>query len=103
MNRGSLPCLYTHIANVNRIDVHSYEYDVMMGELKFIAAEGMAAEFFLDGSFDSEGFQARWHEKRLFDVMQAIASDCMGIDDLAAKTELRNALMEAFRQGQENR
>ena len=104
MRLGSLPCLYTHLANVNRIDVHSYEYDVMMmGELEFEAAEGMAAEFICDGRFDSEGFQARWHEKRLFDVMQAIASDCMGIDDLAAQPELRNALLEAFRQGQKNR
>jgi hypothetical protein len=104
MNMGSLPCLYTHLANVNRIDVYSHEYDVMMmGDIEFEAAEGLAAEFVRDGRFDSEGFQARWHENSLINAMQVIASDCMGIDDLAAYPELKNALLKAFRQGQENR
>lgn len=104
MKRDSLPCLYTHLANVNRIDVHSHEYDVMMmGELEFEAAEGMAAEFICDGRFDSEGFQARWYENRLFKAIQTIASDYMGINDIAAHPELKNALLEAFRQGQKDR
>ncbi len=104
MKLGSLPCLYTHLANMNRIDVYSHEYDVMMmGDIEFESAEGMAAEFVCDGGFDSKGFQARWHENSLFDAMQAIASDCMNIDDLAAQPDLKKALLEAFRQGQKNR
>lgn len=104
MNMGSLPCLYTHLANVNRIDVYSHEYDVMMmGDIECESAEGMAAEFVRGGKFDSEGFQAQWHENSLFNAMQAIVSDCMGIDELAAHPELKKALLEAFRQGQENR
>jgi hypothetical protein len=104
MNMGSLPCLYTHLANVNRIDVYSHEYDVMMmGDIKYESAEGMAAEFIRDGIFDSEGFQAQWHENSLFNAMQAIASDCMGVDELAAYPELKKALLKAFRQGQKNK
>ena len=102
MNKGAVPCLYTHLANVNRIDVYSHEYDVMMmGELVVEAEEGFAAEFVRDGVFDSAGFQARWHENNLFNAMQVIACECMGVDDLGAHPELKNALFEAFRQGRE--
>ena len=75
----------------------------MMGDIKYESAQGLAAEFVRDGVFDSEGFQARWHENSLFNAMQVIASDCMDIDDLSAQPELKKALLEAFRQGRGNR
>ncbi|MDT8376287.1 MAG: hypothetical protein RQ867_06035 [Mariprofundaceae bacterium] len=100
MEKGSIPCLYTHLANENRIDVHSYEYDVMMmGELEFNEAEGMVAEFVHDGVFDSEGFQTRWHERKVHNLMQDVATRCMGIEQLEEHADLRKALLEAYRLG----
>ena len=61
----------------------------------------MAADFIRDGVFDSEGFQVRWHENRLYNAMQMIASHCMGIDELAAHPDLEKALFEAFHQGRQ--
>lgn len=100
MEMGSIPCLYTHLANVNRIDAYSHEYDVMMmGTLEFEQAEGMAAGFIHDGAFDSEGFQIKWHENRLHSQMEGIATRCMGVDHLEDQSDLKKALLEAYQLG----
>ncbi|MDX8403436.1 MAG: hypothetical protein R8K54_03405 [Mariprofundaceae bacterium] len=103
MEKGSIPCLYTYLADENGIDVHSYEHDVMMmGELEFEEAEGIASEFIRDGNFDSEGFQTRWHEINLHTLMQDIATRCMGIEQLEDQADLKKALLEAYRLGIKN-
>jgi len=103
MERGSIPCLYTYLADENGIDIYSYEHDVMMmGELVFEAAEGMAAEFIRDGDFDSEGFQTRWHEIKLHTLMQDIATRCMGIEQLEDQSNLKKALLETYQLGIRN-
>lgn len=99
MKLGSLPCLYRHLANTNRIDVYSHEYDVMMmGDLEFKAAEGIAAEFIQDGAFDSEGFQAKWHADKLSRAMQEIASRHLK-DELQHSPGLIEALLAAYHLG----
>jgi len=112
MEKGSMPCFYTHIANENAIDVYSHEYDVMMmGTLEFKDAEGMATEFIQDGCFDCEGFQAKWKQnskqnaeqddnqneldKRLYNI----ATSCMGQTDFDQNPGLKNALNEAYQLG----
>ncbi|MFC1536698.1 hypothetical protein ACFL19_00425 [Pseudomonadota bacterium] len=97
---SSIPCLYTHIANENRIDLYSYEYDVMMmGDLEFEAVEGMAAEFFHDGAFDIEGFRAKCHERSLHNLIQDIATRHMGVEQLKDNDDLKKALLEAYHLG----
>lgn len=97
---GSIPCLYTHLANENGIDEYSYEHDVMMmGDLEFEQAEGMAAEFICDGNFDSEGFQARWRENKLHGLLEDIATRCTGVDHLEDQSDLKKALLEAYQLG----
>lgn len=104
MELGSIPCLYTHLANENRIDIYSHEYDVMMmGELVFEEAEGVAAEFIHDGHFDSEGFQARWHEVQLHNDLQSVAAQHMGIEMLDTDSDLKKALAAAYRLGLNSR
>lgn len=99
---GELPCLYTHLAAANNIDPYSYEHDVMMmEELVFEAAEGLAAAYLHDGAFDSEGFEAAWHEQRLLAHLQAIASQLLGVDDLSAHPHIHQALTEAYRLGRD--
>lgn len=60
---GGLPCLHRRLANENRIDVYSHEYDVlMMGYIEYVEAEGIAKDFMTKDSFDFEGFKAAWHK-----------------------------------------
>lgn len=104
MGFGSIPCLYTHLANENRIDVYSHEYDVMMmGDLVFEEAEGLAAEFVQDGHFDSEGFQAKWNEVQLHNALQTIAAQQMGIETLEADSSLKKALVASYQLGRNSR
>lgn len=100
MQLGELPCLYTHLANENGIDIYSHEYDVMMmGELQVDHAEGLAAEFIHDGRFDSEGFVKRWHEQQLHDRLQAIAGRHLAVEKLEEAPELKAALTAAWELG----
>jgi len=96
----SIPSLYTHLAYMNGIDVYSHEYDVMMmGTPEFEAAEGIAAEFLHDGIFDIEGFWVKWHEIKLHNQIQDIATRYMGIKQISKHDNLKKALLEAYRLG----
>ncbi|MES0370743.1 MAG: hypothetical protein ABUK11_00555 [Mariprofundaceae bacterium] len=100
---GSIPCLYTHLANENDISVYSYEHDVMMmGTLVFEQAEGIAAEFTSNGHFDSDGFKTKWLEYKLHEWLEEIAMRHMGVDNLEEQSPLKKALLEAHQLGVSN-
>jgi len=106
MELTGIPCLYTHIANENGIDVYSYEHDVMMmAELEFEHAEGVVAEFIRDGHFDSEGFQTAWKQEKLKSQLQEIATRCIGSGSPDSNPDhhpaLKSALLEAYELGRE--
>jgi hypothetical protein len=97
---GELPCFYNYLAEVSHISPYSYEHDVMMmEELEFESAEGLAANHLHGDTFDSEAFQAAWHEQKLLANLQAIAARHMGVDDLPAQPQLQQALVAAYRLG----
>ena len=103
MEKDSIPCLYTHLANENRIDIYSHEYDVMMmSDIKFSDATGMAARFVHDGNFDIEGFKSEWEEKRVDEQLQQIVNRHMNPADLEQHPQLKQALAEAYRLGRES-
>ena len=96
----SLPCLYTHIANENGIDIYSYEHDVMMmAEMEFEAVEGMAAGFIQDSHFDIEGFEKEWKKRKGHKLIQEIAEQRMNIADLEDHHDLKAALLDAYEAG----
>ncbi len=98
---GSLPCLYTYIADENGIDIYSYEHDVMMmAGIEFEDVEGFAADFIEKGHFDSEGFESEWKKRRQYERLQKIAERQMDITDLEAHPDLKAALLDAYREGQ---
>ena len=103
MEKGSIPCLYTHLANENRIDIYSYEYDVMMmSDMEFSDATGMATRFVRDGKFDIEGFESVWEEKRVDGQLQQIVNRHMNQTDIEQHPQLKQALTEAYRLGRES-
>lgn len=100
MQTGSLPCLYTHLANECGISPYSYEHDVMMmGDMEFDSAEGLAADFLRDGAFDSEGFEKAWLERKKRSDLEAIARRCMEVERLGDVPGLEQALLEAWELG----
>lgn len=97
---GALPCLYRHLANENRIDIYSHEYDVMMmGEVVFERAEGLAEAFFSESHFDFEGFRSAWKSRQHQLTLQAIASQHMNIDDMSDIEGLEASLQAAYQMG----
>lgn len=102
MEKGSIPCFYTYLANENRIDIYSHEYDVMMmSDMKFSDATGMAARFVCDGKFDSEGFKSEWEENRVDRQLQQIVNRHMNPAELGQHPRLKQALTEAYRLGRD--
>jgi hypothetical protein len=97
---GSFPQIHAHLAEKHGIDTYSYLYEVMQeAEIVFDNAQGLAAEFLINGEFDMEAFAASWQENRILSQLQAIATRELGIDDLGQHPALKNALFQAYRLG----
>ncbi|MCU7796312.1 MAG: hypothetical protein KZQ75_04180 [Candidatus Thiodiazotropha sp. (ex Myrtea spinifera)] len=99
---GSLPPFHALLASTNDIDTYSYLYEVMeMAAVQYSNAKGMAAEFLKDGAFDQAGFETAWRENKITQLLQPIARDYLGIDDIDNHTDLRAALLQAYKLGRE--
>ena len=106
----TLDSVYQLVANENKIDNYSYEYEVLESSPKiFSEPTGIAVEFLSETGFDLEGFIQKQGIGDLFQKIQKIASDLLKIDDLDAnaKKELDNeaikkALMAAYIAGKES-
>ncbi|PWB57835.1 MAG: hypothetical protein C3F18_03560 [Nitrosomonadales bacterium] len=99
-HHGSLPQIHALLAEKHGIDTYSYLYEVMQEtEIIFSNAEGLAAEFLINGEFDMETFAARWQENRILGQLQAIALRELGVDHLDRHPALKNALFQAYRLG----
>ncbi len=95
-----LPDLHAILAGEHGLDTYSYEYEVMLEEeILFDNAQGIAADFVVDGIFDLAAFAANWHNHRVFALLQAIATRELGIADLNQHQGLKNALVQAFNLG----
>lgn len=97
---ASIPDLYPLIAKANNHDLYSYEYEMMQAEdIVFSDAEGLVADFVIDGRLDMEGFQAAWQENSLLNQLQEIAQRIMSVDDIHQQPELKKALIETYHLG----
>lgn len=97
---GTLPDIHVLLAERNGIDTYSYLFEVMQEEeISFSNAQGLAADFLTDGSFDSEAFAARWQENGVISRLEAIATRELGIDRLEQHPQIREALLQAYRLG----
>ncbi|OIO68680.1 MAG: hypothetical protein CO186_05120 [Zetaproteobacteria bacterium CG_4_9_14_3_um_filter_49_83] len=88
---------YHHLASENGIGSHTYEFDMMvMEEISFSNPSGLATEFFNEGRFDAEGFRERWLKENIVDILQPIASQHLGIDNLNDHPNVKAALIAAY-------
>lgn len=98
----TLPSLHLVLAIEHGIDTYSYLYEVMQEEeIRFDNAQGMAADFMKDGTFDMDGFTALWGEGHLTAPLQVIAQQEMGIEDIEQHPKLKSALLRAYQLGLE--
>jgi len=96
----SFPALHAILAKEHGIDTYSYLYEVMQEtEIEFQNAQGIAAEFLIDGQFDPEAFAANWRDNKIAALLQPIATSELGITDLNQNPGLKNALIQAFNLG----
>lgn len=101
-SQGAIPPLHATIAKQNGIDTYSYLYEVMeVEDIHYDQAEGMAAEFVVDGVLDVEGLMRQWRHNRAVGVIEPIAKRCMGVEDLEQQPELKQALAEAYEAGRQ--
>jgi hypothetical protein len=97
---ASLPSVHAILARMHGIDTYSYLYEVMLEEeIHFDNAQGLAADCLADGTFDLEAFFTGARKKKTLDLLQAIATSELGIDDLEQHPALKNALLQSYRLG----
>lgn len=99
---GQLPDLYPLLAQTINLDLYSYEYEMLQSEtILFSNAKGLTTEHLSAGVFDVESFRAAWTEIQTLECLQKIARQTLSIDDLQQHPELKKALLEAYRLGEE--
>jgi len=88
------------VANENKIDNYSYEYEMLeSAQVFFSEPTGIANEFMSENTFDLEGFKQRLNETQYLNTLQDIAKQTMGIEHLEENEALKSALKKAFEAG----
>lgn len=91
---------YQLIANENKIDNFSYEFEVLESSPKiFSDPTGLAVNFISETHFDLEGFKKQFVDSDTVKKLQAIAHKLLTIDDLDAHEDIKQALIEAYKAG----
>lgn len=102
-NNAGLESLYPRLAKNNAIDLYSYEYEIMLvEELTFSDAVGLAADYLVEGKFDLAAFEQALRDENIVDALSKIASDNFSIDDLSTEPDLKSALLAAYKLGQQS-
>ncbi|MCM8857901.1 MAG: hypothetical protein LC541_20050 [Candidatus Thiodiazotropha sp.] len=97
---GALPPIHTLLAKLNNIDTYSYQFEVMeLAEIHYSNARGLATQYLKDGLFNTTGFEVAWQENQITRLLQPIASNILGIEDLNDHADLKAALMQAYKLG----
>jgi len=85
------------------LDVYRHEYDVLiMQEIIFSQATGLAREFISDGKLDFNSFIAVWQQQQVLSAIHPIAQQHLDISDLSQHENIRKALIASYQAGQKN-
>ncbi len=103
LGEQSLNNAYQLVANENKIDNFSYEYEVLESSKKiFSDPTGFAVGFLSDDSFDLTGYKKQVSEYVTIDKVQGIALEFLNIDNLENHQDVKQALLEAYKLGKED-
>lgn len=96
----TLDTVYQIVANENKIDNYSYEYEVLVSSRKIYSdPTGIAAEFHSSHEFDLEGFKEKLIGDDVFLALGEIAKNTLGIQSLEDHDDLKTALLKAYKLG----
>ncbi len=96
------PNFHLLLAKASGIDPYSYLYEVLESyEIEFSQPTGAAVHSCVDGAFDWFHFQQDAREEADMQVVGHIAQRLLGVADLAARDDLKAALLAAYRAGKE--
>ena len=102
-HRDSLPNIHALLAHAHGIDTYSYLFEVMQEEeIEFGNAQGMAADFMVDGKFDHAGFLTNWENRKILQQLIPIVTRELCITDLSENEALGKALILAYNLGKES-
>ncbi|MCK5395966.1 MAG: hypothetical protein KAJ32_08235 [Gammaproteobacteria bacterium] len=100
---GELPDLYPILAKAMDLGAYSYEYEMMLAEtIMFSDAKGLIADFVSEGILDLAAFNDAWSESIVIEKLQGIAKQHLSIDNINQETDLKNALIAAYRLGEKD-
>lgn len=100
LGEQTLDNVYQLVANENKVDNFSYEYEVLESSAKiFSEPTGLAVNFLQDNHFDFEGFKGQSAQSDVEKTLQSIASSILNIDNLENNQNVKQALLEAFQAG----
>jgi len=101
---GEEPNFHLLLARTGGIDPYSYLYEVMEShEIVFSEATGVALQSCHDGCFDWSRFERDWREEQDLQVVREIAERTLGVRDLDGRSDLKAALLAAYRVGKADR
>ncbi|MEE9328386.1 MAG: hypothetical protein V3U71_13955 [Cocleimonas sp.] len=96
----NLNSVFHLVANENKIDNYSYEYEVLQASsLHFSNATGLAEKHLTNRNFDFEGFKQILNEEQLLNTLQTIAKQTMNIENIEEHETLQLALEQAYQAG----
>lgn len=95
---GEAPDFHQLLAKAAGIDPYSYLYEVLEShEIEFSDATGIAARSCRDGRFDWAQFEQDRREEQDWPVVRAIAERVLATRDWEAASDLKAALLAAYR------
>ena len=92
-----LPNFYPLLASSIKLDIYSYEYEMMQTqEIHYSHAKGVAKDYLQDDFFDFEAFKSTWISNQVNLKLSDIALRLLSIDALDQESDLNQALLEAY-------
>ncbi len=97
---GGYSALYNQFARVGNIGQYSYEYEVLLDQpIHFHDPSPELADFLQGEDFDLGGFRLWLEGERVIGRLRVIAKVRLGVVDLDAQPDLRQALLDAWEAG----
>ena len=99
-SKQSLQNLSRLVANENKIDAYSYEYEVLESSPQiFSDPTGLAVGFLQGNDFDLEGYKNNYKQEEIENILRGIANEVLNIDNLDAHSDIKKALLKAYNAG----
>ncbi len=99
-SKGELPDFYPLLAKNIKLDFYSYEYEMMQVEQVVFSSENkLIKDFICDGHFDFNEFKKSWLANKVMIKLQEIALEYCGVENLELESQLKVALLNAYKLG----